>query len=885
MSQPPLILTQTAGGTFLLPAGSHHGSPILLTTQPIATMAGRKKTCSTEEVLAILAEDSGAAILPVDSESDDEDLLQPELHPDSSDSDYVLPPSESDEDYEPSAPPSPPQPSSPASTRLRPSTRTPPQPSSPASTRLRPSTRTPPQPSSPASTRLRPSTRTPPQPSSPASTRLRPSTRTPPQPSSPASTRLRPSTRTPPQPSSPASTRLRPSTRTPPQPSSPASTRLRPSTRTPPQPSSPASTRLRPSTRTPPQPSSSSSDSESPKETQHKRKGKASYKSAAPRKRGRGGSPEGGSPEGGSPEGGSPEGGSPEGGSPRGGSPEGESTRSGGGSPRDGSPEGGSPRGGSPEGGSPRGGSPSSRSTEEDLRWHTREDKDQRPEPRGFMPARVPGPALDPLTAWSPLSLFRMFFSSSVVQRLVDNTNANALKRSQAGKKYVWKVLTVRDFYVFLAIIIFSGLVHVHHRSDYWRRKWPYNFQFPADRMSRARFEAILWSLHMSDPEEDKENERKSNTAEYDRLFKIKPLYTDIVAACKAHFQPYRNISIDERMVASKARISKKQYAKDKPIKWGYKLFVLADSSTAYTWNFFVHTGKSESTTGPGLSYSSVMDLLPLPLLGQGYTLFVDSFYTSPALFEELSTKNIGCCGTIRKNKMEFPRAELNDLPKNAERGDLRWIRRGKLLFVKWMDTREVSVCSTVHEAFSGQTVQRKVKQAGVWQTKTVPVPDAMLDYSRSMGGVDVSDTLIGNYSVHHKTMKWYKTYFYHFMDIAVVNSFLLHKELIKMRKDPSGTRPHSQKSFREQLAADMLEFAGVPAAEAAAAAPPSPPPLTCMPVYYGEDATASRKYCKNCSNAGNKRVKTPVCCRKCMVPLCFTSRKNCFKEWHSHTL
>ena len=313
--------------------------------------------------------------------------------------------------------------------------------------------------------------------------------------------------------------------------------------------------------------------------------------------------------------------------------------------------------------------------TEEELGWHNREENDQTPEPLNFTPARVPGPSLDPTVAWSPLSIFRLFFSASVVHTIISNTNANALKRLQAGKKHVWKMLTVRDFYVFLSIIIFSGLVTGPNRSDYWRKKWPYNFKFPGDSMSRDRFGAIMWSLHLSNPEEDEENDRKRNTAEYDRLFKIKPLYTDIVTACKAHFQPHQNISIDERMVASKARISMKQYMKDKPTKWGYKLFVLVDSSTAYTWNFNVYTGKSTFFSGQGLSYTSVTDLLPLPLLGAGYTLFVDNFYTSPAFFGDLATRNIGCCGTIRKNRVGFPQTELNGLPKKAERGDLRWIR------------------------------------------------------------------------------------------------------------------------------------------------------------------------------------------------------------------
>uniref|UniRef100_A0A665W4C0 PiggyBac transposable element-derived protein domain-containing protein n=1 Tax=Echeneis naucrates TaxID=173247 RepID=A0A665W4C0_ECHNA len=508
-------------------------------------------------------------------------------------------------------------------------------------------------------------------------------------------------------------------------------------------------------------------------------------------------------------------------------------------------------------------------SVEED-RWYDREEEDIKPSPLKFMPTRTPGPTFDITTAWSPLSLFQLFFSPSVIRKIIDNTNANAAKRKEAGMKFKWEVLTVKDFYIFLAIITFTGLVSVHHRADYWRKKWPYNFCFPSDHMTRDRFEAILWSLHLSDPKEDEENDSKRKTLEYDRLFKLKPFYTELVTACKVHFQPYQNLSIDERMVASKSRISMRQYMKNKPTKWGFKLFVLADAATGYTWNFFIYTGRNKSPTGRGLSFSAVMDLLHFPLLGSGYMLYTDNFYTSPALFTELSKKNFGCCGTIRKNHIDFPRTQNNDLPKKPERGDLRWIRSGKLLFVKWMDTREVAMCSTVHQAYSGQTVRRRVKLDGEWQIIAIPVPDTVKDYNRSMGGVDLSDALIGSYSVGHKTMKWYKTLFYHFMDIAVVNSYLLHKELHKLRNDQTQTKPFTHKAFREQLAKEMLEFVG-------ATVTPPPPSTTCVPLFF----EGLRKYCKRCFKDGKPRVKTNIYCRGCQVPLCLTQKKNCFRQWH----
>lgn len=69
---------------------------------------------------------------------------------------------------------------------------------------------------------------------------------------------------------------------------------------------------------------------------------------------------------------------------------------------------------------------------------------------------------------------------------------------------------------------------------------------------------------------------------------------------------------------SSEACISIKLYMKNKPKNWGYKLFVLADSSTGYYLFFFVYKGKSVSTTVQSLSCFLVKKLLLLPVLDGG---------------------------------------------------------------------------------------------------------------------------------------------------------------------------------------------------------------------------------------------------------------------------
>ncbi|XP_047670605.1 piggyBac transposable element-derived protein 4-like [Tachysurus fulvidraco] len=499
--------------------------------------------------------------------------------------------------------------------------------------------------------------------------------------------------------------------------------------------------------------------------------------------------------------------------------------------------------------------------------WQGTDVEDITPDQPSFHPARTPGGQLKGCVKYTILQLFSLFMTDDLLQVIVNNSN----KFGESKHPDTFQKVTLAEMKSYLAMIIYMGLVKTPGIRDYWRKSELYAFSFPSSVISGRRFKAISRVLHLSDPGEDAANNSKRGTAGYDRLCKIKPLYHKFRKMCMEHYHPHQCIAIDERIVASKARSGFRQYMKNKPVKWGYKLFVLVDSTNGYTWDFFIYEGKGAKII-KGLSYDSIMRLTNTHVLGTGYKLFVDNFYTSPNLFRDLLEKKIWACGTIRGQRIGFPKDRQGGLVRSSARGTIRWIREGPMVFVQWRDTKDVLMCSTFHAAHGEDSVRRRIKGAdGQWSVQDVPIPPAMKDYNRNMGGVDLSEAMIDYYSVLHKTKKWYRSVLYQFVDIAIVNAFILYKEMANARNE----KVMSHKDFRETL---VMELRAVGSTTTAPPKPPPPAPkgASHKPVRFSQDSNVGRRRCVHCHQ------RTTVKCTSCDVSLCFTINRDCYNAWHT---
>ena len=203
--------------------------------------------------------------------------------------------------------------------------------------------------------------------------------------------------------------------------------------------------------------------------------------------------------------------------------------------------------------------------------------------------------------------LFGLYFTDYLLRDIVDETNRYAgqcrQKAPKKGRKHLdWDNMTVPELKTWLRLMLGMGLVQKKGRlATYWSTHWLTQTPGFGQTMTAQHFMQILRFLHFVDNE-------STDIDKTNKLWKIQGLLDYINKRFRTVYTPRRELSIDETMLKFKGRLKIKQYVKIKQVKWGIKLFTLAEAKTGYVVNILPYAGRRPDTD-VGKTTQTVLDV------------------------------------------------------------------------------------------------------------------------------------------------------------------------------------------------------------------------------------------------------------------------------------
>ena len=476
----------------------------------------------------------------------------------------------------------------------------------------------------------------------------------------------------------------------------------------------------------------------------------------------------------------------------------------------------------------------------------------------------------------SPLQIFQLFFCEAVWQLLVRETNRYAnqtLSAESANSQCTWIPTNVPEMKAFVALLLSMGINKRPSYAMYWSRCEVLRSPLYPSTMSRNRFMAILRFLHLAD-----------NTADdspRDKLSKVRPLLDIVVPLFRSIYKPGQNLSPDETMIKFNGRLSFKQYIPRKSAKYGLKCFSLNESQTGYTCDWKVFTGfkaPSDQTISHSVAYAEanhppnltasgqvVIDLLK-GLENKGHVVFMDNWYTSPALVHKLSQLGFGARGTVRYTTQGIPdSANPKKVPMNRHDPPQFFSKAGQLCVV-WQDTKKRVAVLTNYGNCKSDTKDVPCKKSATGR-RAIQRPAVVNDYNKYMGGSDLASQMCQYYTHPHRSLKWWKRVFFALLDICLVNATIVHNSI------PT-KRPLSSLDFRVQVIDELLS-----ACRTSNSTPHAPETALLSSGHYpGRNRQGQKRNCVVCSTR-TKRKQTRMICKKCQKPMCLMP---CFETFHN---
>lgn len=387
-----------------------------------------------------------------------------------------------------------------------------------------------------------------------------------------------------------------------------------------------------------------------------------------------------------------------------------------------------------------------------------------------------------------PFQFFCLFIPIFFWERWAQYTNQKAEMETDNGrpKARKWTPVCAAEIKAWVASVMYWCLFKNMSFKDFYScdlnpvkvKQW-----FP----SFMRWEQIKRFFKISPPYEDAAHKE-------DKMVRVREFYEDFIARCKANYYPAAQIALDEAIKKFKGRCSFKQYIKNKPVRWGVKIFCICCSNTAYFWNGAFYLGKTgeagDDIKENSATHRAVISLLS-PLANKNHICFMDNYYTSIPLLLQLERMGIKAAGTIRTNRkglcqeVTIRKTEHSQLKKTP--GYSRWASYGSLCYVAWFDKRPVHMLTTCYQPHgTGEDASvvhwypmQKGEEGyvpGKKVQKEVNLPPVVYYYNLYKSFVDLFDQFRSYVSLELKSFKFWHPMFWFLAEAALVNSWVLYK-------------------------------------------------------------------------------------------------------------
>ncbi|KAG1674650.1 PiggyBac transposable element-derived protein 3 [Nymphon striatum] len=414
----------------------------------------------------------------------------------------------------------------------------------------------------------------------------------------------------------------------------------------------------------------------------------------------------------------------------------------------------------------------------------------------------------------TPYEYFCKFITDDMLENVVQQSNEYSMEKNGTPAK-----LTFKELQLVIGMYLHMGLVKMPGVRMYWENATRY--PPVADVMSKNRFRYVLTVLHFANNTSATDEEKR------DKVWKIRPWLDKFRTNC-LKTEPEEFNSVDEIMVPFKGKFSSiRQYIKNKPHKWGLKMWARTAIS-GILYDFDVYQGGGGARTALGVGGDVVMKLSETLPHNKNYKVFADNYFSGLPLVVSLRNLGIHYIGTIRPNRL--PQCTIisdKELAKK-NRGSVDEIveTNSNVVVVKWYDNRCVSLISS----FIGATPIDDVRRWDKSKRKFVSVqrPNIVKLYNAYMGGVDLLDGYTSLYKFPMKSRRWYLYLYWHTIMIAVVNAWLLYRRDCKFLGVPT-KEIMNNRTFQASIAATLVQLNTQRTRGRPIADEKSPKPIKCI--------------------------------------------------------